>query len=59
MKPLSFKRHLFPVAEIRVEELMAQRGIEVSYETIRCWTIKFWPLIARRLKKIRVPPTGR
>jgi len=24
-----------------VEELMAQRGIDVSYETIRCWTIKF------------------
>ena len=42
-----------------VEELMAQRGIDVSYETIRCWTIKFGPLIARRLKKRRVPPTGR
>ena len=24
-----------------VEELLAERGIEVSYETIRCWTIKF------------------
>ena len=22
---------------------MAQRGIDVSYETIRCWTIKFGP----------------
>ena len=41
-----------------VEELMAQRGIEVTYETIRCWTIKFGPLIARRLKKRRWPPTG-
>lgn len=24
-----------------VEELMAARGIGVSYETFRCWTIKF------------------
>jgi len=27
---------------------MAARGIDVSYETIRCWTIKFGPQIARR-----------
>ena len=32
---------------------MAVRGVDVSYETIRCWTIKFGPLIARRLKKRR------
>jgi len=63
MKPLSSKRHRFPAEVIRhavwlylrfslsfrdVEELMAQRGIDVSYETIRCWTIKLGPLIARR-----------
>lgn len=74
MKPLSFKRHRFPPEVIRhavwlyfrfglsfrdVEEMMAQRGIDVSYETIRCWTIKFEPLIARRLKKCRWAPTGR
>ena len=65
MTPLSFKRHRFPAEIIRhavwlyfrfslslrdVEELLAQRGIDVSYETIRCWTIKFGPQIARRLK---------
>ncbi len=74
MKPLSFKRHRFPAEVIchavwlyfrfslsfrDVEELMSQRGIDVTYETIRCWTIKFGPLIARRLKKRRWPPTGR
>ena len=74
MKPISFKRHRFPADVIRhavwlyfrfslsfrdVEELMAQRGIDVSYETIRCWTIKFGPLIARRLKKKRWPPSPR
>ncbi len=64
MKSISFKRHRFPADVIRravwlyfrfsltfrdVEEFLAQRGIDVSYETIRCWTIKFGPLIARRL----------
>lgn len=73
MKPLSFKRHRFPAEVIRhavwlyfrfnlsfrdVEELLAQRGINVTYETIRCWTIKFGPLIARRLKRRCSPPTG-
>ena len=42
-----------------VEELMAQRGVEVSYETIRCWTIKFGPLIARNLKRRRQAPSPR
>ena len=42
-----------------VEELLAQRGIEVSYETIRCWTIKFGPVIARRLKRWRTVPSPR
>ncbi len=75
MKPISFKRHRFPADVIchavwlyfrfslsfrDVEELLAQRGIEVSYETIRCWTIKIGPLIARRLKKRRgAPSSGR
>ncbi len=74
MNKLSFKRHRFPADIIRqtvwlyfrfslslrdVEELMAQRGVGVSYETIRCWTIKFGPFIARRLKKRRPAPSPR
>ena len=38
---------------------MAARRVDVSYETIRCWTIKFGPLIALRLKKRRGPPSPR
>jgi hypothetical protein len=30
---------------------LAQRGIEVSYETTRCQTIKFGPQIARNLDR--------
>lgn len=74
MKSLSFKRHRFPADVIRhavwlyfrfnlslrdVEEMLAQRGIEVSYETVRSWTRKFGPLIARRLKKKRPAPSPR
>ncbi len=36
-----------------VEELMAERGIEVSYETVRRWVKKFGPSIARRLGRGR------
>ena len=34
-----------------VEDLLAERGIIVSYETIRQWCAKFGPDYARRLKR--------
>ena len=34
-----------------VEDLLAERGIIVSYETIRQWSRKFGPDYARRLKR--------
>ena len=74
MKPVSFKRHRFPADVIRhavwlyfrftmslrdVEELLAERGIDVSYETIRCWVNKFGPQIAENLRRKRPPPSPR
>jgi transposase-like protein len=74
MRALCFKRHRFPVEIIRyavwlyfrvtlsfrdVEELLAQRGVEVSDETLRCWTIKFGPQIARNLNRRRPAPSPR
>ena len=35
-----------------VEELLAERGLEISYETVRRWVLKFGPSIARRLPGI-------
>jgi transposase-like protein len=35
--------------------LLAERGIDVSYETIRRWVVKFGPQIARRLRQRRRP----
>ena len=34
-----------------VEDLLAERGIEVSYETVRRWVFTFGPAIARRLRR--------
>jgi len=36
-----------------VEEILAERGIEISYETVRFWWNRFGPLIASRLRKRR------
>ena len=65
MSPVSCKRHLFPPAVIAhmvwlyfrfllslrlVEEMLWERGIIVSYETIRCWAKKFGPLASEAAK---------
>ena len=42
-----------------VEEILAQRGIDVSYETIRAWTLKFGPKIAASLCRRKLPPSPR
>ena len=41
-----------------VEDLLAERGIEVSYETIRQWAVRFGPAIARDLRSRRPRPHG-
>ena len=42
-----------------VEELLAERGIEVSYEAIRHWSLKFGQQFARNLRRSRARPTAR
>src|SRR5208282_4120227 len=39
-----------------VEDLLAERGIAVSYETVRRWVNHFGPMIAARLRKRRPKP---
>jgi transposase-like protein len=41
-----------------VEDLLAERGLDISYETVRSWVLKFGPLIARRLRRRRSRPSG-
>lgn len=39
-----------------VEELLAERGIDISYETVRRWALKFGIEYAKRIKKRRPLP---
>jgi transposase-like protein len=70
---ISFARHRFPPEIIRhavwlyvrftlsyrdVEDLLAERGLDVSYETVRRWVLKFGPLFARELRRRRHRPTS-
>src|SRR6266852_20699 len=43
--------HRFCLSFRDVEDLLAERGIIVSYETIRIWCQKFGPDYARKLKR--------
>lgn len=39
-----------------VEELLAERGVEVSHETIRRWVARFGPQMAKRMRRTRNTP---
>ena len=41
-----------------VEDLLAERGLDVSYETVRRWVLKFGPLFAREPRRRRPLPTS-
>ena len=45
--------HRFSLSFRDVEDLLAQRGVEVSYEAIRQWCTKFGPGYAAKLKRHR------
>src|SRR6266571_9248581 len=71
MRPLSYAGYRFPPEIVQhavwlylrftlsfrdVEELLAERGIDVSHETVRRWVATFGPMIARRLRAMRPKP---
>ena len=43
----------FPLSLRMVEEMLAARGIEVTYETVRRWALKFGEQAARRIRARR------
>ena len=43
--------HRFALSLRDVEDLLAERGVTVCYETIRVWCAHFGPAFARRLRK--------
>ena len=42
-----------------VEELLAERGLDISYETVRRWFLKFGQAYARSIRHRRHRPTDR
>jgi transposase-like protein len=34
-------------------------GLDICYETVRCWVLKLGPMIARRLRQCRARPSNR
>ena len=51
--------HRFGLSFRDVEDLLAQRGITVTYETVRQWCQRFGPVYARRLRCRRGRVHGR
>lgn len=44
----------FPLSLRNVEDLLHERGVEVSHETIRYWWQRFGPMFASEIKKRRI-----
>jgi putative transposase len=74
MQKISYARYRFPPAIIQhavwlyfrfplsyrdVEDLLAERGIDVSYESVRRWSVKFGLDYARKLRRLRPRSDGR
>jgi putative transposase len=73
MKKISYSGYRFPPEIIHqaiwlylrftlslrdVEDLLAERGVALSYETVRRWVNHFGPVIAADLRKRRLKPHG-
>lgn len=74
MQPISYARFQFPPTVIEhvvwlylrfnlslrdVEDLLAERGLDVSYETVRRWAARFGTAYAKRLRERRPRPDDR
>lgn len=74
MCQVSYTRHRFPPSIIQhavwlyfrfalsyrdVEDMLAERGIDVSYETVRRWALKFGRIYAQQIHRRRARPSDR
>ncbi|GLS21544.1 hypothetical protein GCM10007874_45610 [Labrys miyagiensis] len=74
MTSISYARHRFPPTVVQnavwpylrfclsyrdIEDLLAERGLDISYETVRRWGAKFGPRFARELRRQQPRPGGR
>ena len=74
MHTVSYRRHRFPAEVIQhamwlyfrfplsfrdVEDLLAQRGVDVCHETVRRWSVKFALVYARKPRRSHPPADTR
>lgn len=74
MKKISYNGHHFPASITRhgvwlyfrfslsyrdVEDLLSELGVDVSYESVRRWVLKFGPAFSRELRRRRSRPDCR
>ncbi len=74
MRQVIYTRQRFPPAVIQhavwlyfrfalsyrdVEDMLAERGIDVSYETVRRWALKFGRIYAQQIRRRRPRPSDR
>jgi putative transposase len=43
----------YPLSLRNVEDLLAERGVDISYETVRFWWNRFGPMFAAEIRKKR------
>ena len=48
----------FPLSLRNVEDLLHERGIDITHETVRFWWNRFGPLFAKEIRKRRVQSTN-
>ena len=44
----------YPLSLRNVEDLLAERGIDICHETVRFWWNRFGPLFAAEIRRMRV-----
>jgi len=44
----------FPLSLRNVEDLLHERGIDISHETVRFWWLRFGPIFAAEIRKHRI-----
>jgi len=44
----------FPLSLRNVEDLLHERGIDISHETVRFWWLRFGPMLGAEIRKRRI-----
>jgi hypothetical protein len=54
IRPVVMMYVKYPLSLRNVEDLLAERGIDISHETVRSWWNRFGPMFAAEIRKKRV-----